>query len=134
MAIRRARRALSTTLGALAMVALVAACGRTAEVESGPAATAEDAVQVRVQNNLVQPSTVTVFVQDGTGSQELLGTVEDGETATFEFRAFMEAGAGGYRLVAERAGGQDIVSRQIQVQGPATVTWDLSLNDIDVQS
>lgn len=112
----------------LLLAAAVAACagGGTQDGVDPDDAT----VGIRVQNDLVPPSSVTVRVREQDGADELLGTVEPDGTRTFTFDPAVAAG--GYRLVAVQADGQEVVSRPITVSGDALIVWRLSANTVNV--
>lgn len=121
----------NATLLALSVSAL------TACASGGGAATDEalpgEGVAVQVENNLIPPTSLTIWLVSTTGARELLGTVSPSETKTL---AATEARFGGdYRLVAETTAGRELASREFFVGDDTTgVEWDLNANMISVRS
>lgn len=119
-----------------AMVALLlAGCGGgagmqpAAGMDPGAAvAPAGDQVAVRVQNNTISPTSVTVYAVPETGVRQMLGLLNPSETKTFTFDP--TAATSQYRLVAEATGGAELVSREFSFAGTTGVVWDMSLNSV----
>ncbi|MEW5930510.1 MAG: hypothetical protein AB1941_23875 [Gemmatimonadota bacterium] len=91
------------------------------------AAVAEGAKVVRVQNNLIPPSSLTVYAVPQTGVRQMLGVLQPSEAKTFTFEP---AAIGEYRLVAQATAGSEIVSRDFTFAGTRGVTWDMNSNVI----
>ncbi len=123
----RTRHVLRT--GVVAMVLVLAAC---ATATGRGALENEDAVRVRVKNNLQPPASLTVSIVPTNGARQMLGVIEPSATKVLRFEQQQDAFQ--YRLVAETAAGVPISSRPFTLEDVATVEWDLSLNTIDLHS
>lgn len=110
------KRLAGHALIALLMTAL-AGCAST------PAGGGVNEVVVRVNNNLIPPTSLSVYMVPEVGARRLLGTVPPGSDRTLRFNPI---GAGGtYRLVGETVGGTDIPSTPFSLAGAAVVNWDV---------
>lgn len=117
------RAPLFRLLSLLAVLALAGCAGR-AGAEAGPAP--EGHAMVRVQNNAIPPTTLTVWAVPETGVRTRLGVVRPSATETFHFEPI---GAGTrYRLLAETTAGTDLASQEFSLSGTAGVVWDISAN------
>jgi hypothetical protein len=93
---------------------------------------AQNKVQVRVQNNLVPSTGVTVWVVPETGAKQLLGNLNPSASGTFSFPATNTAQ---FVLVARTTGGMEIRSRAFSIaSGSDVVTWDMYSNSVSVAS
>lgn len=81
---------------------------------------------VRVENNLIPPTSLTVSAVPSGGTRRVLGSVSPNATATLRFNAVRAADQ--YRLVAQAASGAEIVSNPVTFSPGATVQWDLRSN------
>ena len=103
-------------LVALLMTAL-AGCAST------PAGGAANEIAVRVNNNLIPPTSLSVYMVPDVGARRLLGTVPPSSNRTLRFNP---VGVGGtYRLVGETVGGTDIASTPFSLTGAGIVNWDV---------
>jgi hypothetical protein len=100
------------------MVGLLAACGTGARGGS-----AGEPVLVRVNNNLVAPTVISVYLVPEVGGRRLLGTVTPGSQATLRYSG-STIGVN-FRLVARTTGGTEIPSTPFSVRQGETVHWDL---------
>ena len=119
-------------LSALVVLALAGCGGATTQAgaEAGAAvAPAEGQMVVRIQNNLIPPSSLTVYAVPETGVRQMLGVMQPSETKTFTLDPSLATTQ--YRLVAEATGGQEIASREFTFAGTSGVTWDMNLNVIN---
>lgn len=105
----------------LVLPLLVAACASTRENAPG------SEVSVRVENDLIPPTTLSVYAIPESGSRQLLGVVRPSQTQTLTFRPSFP---GQFQFVAETTGGQEIVSNTISLgQGDGAV-WSINSNII----
>ena len=81
---------------------------------------------LRVENNLIPPTSLSVYAVPEVGSRSLVGAVEPGATATLRFNPM--AGTGQFRFVAETTAGNEIASNPVTISPGATVRWDVSAN------
>ncbi len=93
---------------------------------------AQENVQVQVQNNLVPPIAVTVWIVPRTGVKKMLGSVNPGATSTFDYSS---TNALPFVLEARTTGGTNITSRQFTITaGTDQVAWDLHSNTVSIGS
>ncbi|HEX2202366.1 MAG TPA: hypothetical protein VHG91_03670 [Longimicrobium sp.] len=107
-------------LPAVLLVLLMAACA------GGRRGTGGETATVVVENNLVVPTSLSVFIVAETGTRTLIGTVPPGNAATLTFRS--PAILGSYRLLARTAAGNDIVSNSFALSGGERIDWNLRSN------
>ncbi len=113
---------------ALALIAifLIGGCASTGE-NSGVAD-----VQVEVVNDLIPPTSLSIWVVPSIGGRDMLGSVPPGATRTLGYN--MVTASGEYRLQGETTAGDEIWSNPfILSESDATVVWDLSANSIVVE-
>ena len=89
------------------------------------AAVAEGAKVVRVQNNLIPPTSMTVYAVPQTGVRQMLGVLQASETKAFTLEP---AAVGQYRLVGQVSAGSEVVSPDFTFAGTRGVTWDMNSN------
>lgn len=108
---------------ALLLAVLLAACataGNSSRAAGGD-------VVVRVDNNLIPPAALTVYMVSETGTRRLIGNVSPQQNATLSFDPL--AASGRYRLVARTTAGAEIASTPFTLTtGDAAVNWDLRSN------
>jgi hypothetical protein len=121
----RARFVLAALL--LAITVSLSACASAA----GRRSEAANRISVRVRNDLVVPSVLTVFIVDDLGTRRLLGNVPAGATTTLSYDPPLASGR--YRLVARTTSGAEISSPPITVTAGETVVWRLSTNIVTVE-
>ncbi len=86
----------------------------------------EGSVAVEVRNNLIPPTSLSVYAVPDIGSRQLVGVVQPGATRTLRFNPL---GSGGqYQFMAETTEGRDIVSNPLTISIGATITWDVNAN------
>ena len=123
-------RTLRTALALALPLALLAGCGG-AGAEPGEAAPG-DRIAVEVQNNLVPPTSLTVWSVSDTGTRQMLGTVSPSETRTL--RMSVPRLGSEYQLIAETTSGEEIVSRTFVMTGDVgAVGWDLTTNAVNLR-
>lgn len=105
----------------LVLPLLIAACASTRENAPG------SEVSVQVENDLIPPTTLTIYAIPESGARQSLGVVRPSQSQTLTFRPSFE---GQYQFVAETTGGRQIVSNTISLgQGDAAV-WNINSNII----
>ncbi|MGH7481272.1 MAG: hypothetical protein ACRELV_03895 [Longimicrobiales bacterium] len=119
----------------IAAAVMLTACAGSAHVDAGNAAVTGEArmdagLAVEVRNDLIPPTSLTVWLVRDTGGRNLVGTVTPRETRTFSVEQIVQAGQ--YRLVAETTDGTDLVSREFFAGAGDFVSWRLTTNTIDV--
>lgn len=119
--VRRLMRRATATLAVLLGVVL-AACA----TGGGMGAGGEGSTALEVRNNLIPPTSLSVYAVPDVGSRQLIGVVQPGSTRTLRFDP---VGAGGqFRFMAETTEGRDIVSNPLTFSSGATITWDVNAN------
>lgn len=108
-------------LAVLALIVGLAACA------SAPRGGGAGGVAVRVENNLIPPTTLTVWAHPQVGVRSMVGVIQPSTTKTLYFEPSSVAGQ--YVFVAETTTGQAIRSNPVGLSGPGgTVVWDVSAN------
>jgi hypothetical protein len=114
-------RRFAALLALLLSTALASACATATQGE----ASAEGGAQIRVQNNLIPPTSLTVYAVGETGTRRLLGSVNPNSTQTLRF----ETSAGGqYRILARTTAGREILSNPVTVRSGEGIRWDVQAN------
>lgn len=99
------------------LVGALAACASAPRGEPG------EAVLVKVNNNLIPPTSLSVYMDPEVGARRLLGHVSPGSSTTLRYTGI--AVGSNYRLVARTTGGADIPSTPFPLVRGGTVTWDV---------
>lgn len=121
MVIRSASRCLVVLLA----LALSAACaGRT-----GGAINPEDGVAVRVDNNVIPPTSLTVFMVTETGARQILGSVSPSAARSFRYSPAALASSR-FRLLARPTTGADLVSQPFTLVDTGAIEWSVRNNSI----
>lgn len=102
----------------------LAACAGSPEGEP-----AEPTVQIRVVNELVPTTALTVHLVDA-GERAMLGTVVPSGQRTFVHH-MGEIGEGSFRLIAETGTGREITSEPFTLRADAAVEWDVQANTVE---
>ena len=111
-----------TTAGFAATLLLVA-CAST---QKGPTTS----VDVHIENNLIPPSTVTVYFVPEAGIERMIGTVVPATTKTLQYRGLQPVGE--YRLVARGTNNSNVVSSVVVMDNVAAIDWSLATNYLQV--
>jgi hypothetical protein len=121
----RTRAAFTALLMVLAvsLSACASAAGRRSE--------SDNRISVRVQNDLVVPSVLTIFIVDDLGTRRLIGNVPANATVTLSYDPSL--GSGRYHLVGRTTSGADISSQTITATAGETIVWRLSNNLVNIQ-
>lgn len=110
---------------ALTLVALTAACGgkmvRSEAVGEG--------VAIRVNNNVLPPTSLTVFAVSETGSRQILGSVSPSSTKTFNYDP-VSLSSSRFRLLARTTTGKELASQPFTLTGTAGLEWQVNSNSI----
>jgi hypothetical protein len=115
----KAGSTLSVVRGALLTALVVGGCA-----SGGSGAAHMNAVTVRVLNDRIPSTMLTIYAVPEGGIRILLGSVAAGDTATFDFTAF----GGQYRFLARDLGGNELVSPPFTAMPPDIVDWRLQSN------
>jgi hypothetical protein len=92
----------------------------------GMGAAGEGSVAVEVENNLIPPTSLSVYAVPETGARRLIGVVDPSETRTLRFDPV--GAAREYRFAAETTSGADIVSNPLVIGANDAVRWDVTAN------
>lgn len=96
-----------------------------ATTTAGTAAAVVEGKVVRVQNNLIPPTSMTVYAVPRIGVRQMLGVLQASETRAFTFEP---AAVGQYRLVGQVSAGSQMLSPDFNFAGTRGVTWDMNSN------
>jgi hypothetical protein len=82
------------------------------------------AVEIRVQNNLTPPTSLSISLLPAAGARRFVGVVAPSETKTLRVDPPPESGA--YRLLGEATDGSALASRQFALidHGSSTLSWE----------
>ncbi len=111
----------------LAFVGLAAAAcassggGGAADTTMQPAG---NTVTIRVTNDMIPPTPITVWIAPETGSRRRLGTIEPSRQGTFTFTPGIRSMD--HRLVAEPSTGNDVTTTPFTLEGVTVVRWTTS--------
>lgn len=86
----------------------------------------EGSTALEVRNNLIPPTSLSIYAVPDIGSRRLIGVVQPGATRTLRFDP--AGGSGQFRFMAETTEGRDIVSNPISFSTGVTITWDVNAN------
>lgn len=119
------------TLG-LTLVLVLASSAACASAPTDAEQDAEADVVVRVQNNQIPPTAVTVSViEPGAGEDTLLGTVAPNQSEDFRYDP-ADFRTGTFRLRATGTAGEEILSEPFTLTAATAVEWDVVNDDVDV--
>lgn len=109
---------------------MVAGCS-TARPGARPGGVSDaERVTFRIQNDLVVPSSVSVFIVTEDGDRQLLGQVPADTARTLVFRPRFHSLE--HQLLAETETGRRIASNPFTLAGTTHVTWRLQANYLEV--
>lgn len=103
---------------------VVAGCASSGAGGTDEAAGGASGVTVEVNNDLVPPAQITVFIVPETGTRRRLGTVPQGGQRSFSFDPRVPSMQ--FRLLAEATGGSNSQSNPFPLAGASRVQWDVS--------
>ena len=107
------------------MILTLSACATSGTAGGGEgAAVAGDAVAVRVNNDVVPPTTITVWMVPETGARRRLGTVTPNGQETFSFAPGIRSME--HRLMAETTEGGDRTTNPFTLVAVSGVRWNVS--------
>ena len=115
----RVKATIALLLAATAVAGCASASQRSAD---------SDPLEIRVRNNLIPPTSLTISLLPAVGTRAFVGVVSPSQTKTLEYA--LATPAGPYRLLAETTDGSAMASRQFMIPSDNGVEWNLSLNRI----
>lgn len=127
------RRTLNWTVLTPALALLVAAggCAPTTAGAGGGAAPGSE-IRVEVENNLIPPTSLSIYATTDTGVRRLVGVAQPSRTVML---GFDPAGSSGrFIFEAVTTSGNSIRSTPITLSAGETVRWDLNANLVNVAS
>lgn len=118
----------------LLLVPAFLAVGSCSTARPGPESSGSDAAEVEfaVRNDIVVPTSVSVFVVTEDGSEQLLGQVPAGTSRVLRFRPRFHSLE--HRLRAETETGREIASTPFTLVGVSRVSWRLRTNRLELGS
>jgi hypothetical protein len=121
MAVSRILRRAGACL-VLSFAVLLGACASGGGMSGG----GQGSVALEVENNLIPPTSLSVYALPEIGSRQLVGIVQPGRTRVLRFDPV--GASGQYRFMAETTEGREIVSNPLTISSGATVSWDVNSN------
>ncbi len=121
----------------LTLIGLTMACasgGASTETETAARATPQvtgNAISIRVTNDLVPPTIITVWIAPETGSRRRLGTVQPNGQGTFTFIPDIRSME--HHLVADKTDGGTATSNPFTLDGVRGVRWGASSALVNVE-
>ncbi len=112
-------------LAAAAAALLLAAC---ASAPSG--SQTQNVVNIHIQNDLIPPGPVTVYLVPESGIERMLGTITSSGQRTLQYKGLPPVGA--HRLVARRLSGNNVVSNIFVMDGVLALEWSLASNFVRI--
>ncbi|HET7584861.1 MAG TPA: hypothetical protein VFK13_08140 [Gemmatimonadaceae bacterium] len=129
---RHSSRALAAALALVGALSLGACASSPRAASPSAQAVPQEGVQIHVQNNLVPPTGVTVWIVPSSGSRHSLGSLNPGASGDFSYPA---PNAQEFVLVARTTGGTEITSRSFTITSRSDeVAWDLNTNTVSTGS
>jgi hypothetical protein len=119
-----------TTLAAAFFALSGCASSGTTGGEGGDAISG-DAVAITINNDLVPPASVTIWMVPENGGRRRLGTVNPNGEQTFNFSPGVRSME--HRLVAEATGGSDRESNPFTLVATSGVRWSISGPTVSIQ-
>ncbi len=121
-------KSLRLALAPVLALVLIAGCASAGGMSG---AMDDESLTVRVDNGLIPAASVNVWLISESGFRDMLGRVSPNSVRSLDARSASSLGE--YRLIAERTGGREVVSRPFYLTRAAhTVRWDLSTNTVTV--
>ena len=117
------RRSLFPTLALLLTVGLWGCASGGLEDPMG-GGEGDGTVSVQIDNDLVPPASVTVYIVPETGSRRRLGPINPGGQGTFSFNPGIRTSD--FRLLANVNGQRDVASNPFSLTGASAIRWSLS--------
>lgn len=121
----RRSRTFTRLVGSLALAPVLATGCHFGRGGSG-----EQTVTVRVENNLVPASTLTISLLPAEGARRAIGVVP--ASSTQEFRVPVGTSTDPHRLFAEPPNGPAYSSRTFTLSSAARVAWNVGQNALNV--
>ncbi|MGH7501032.1 MAG: hypothetical protein ACREL7_04670 [Longimicrobiales bacterium] len=119
----------AVTIPIAAIVLAACASGGTGSAEAAGEVSA-GAVAVQINNDLVPPAVLTLWIVPETGARRRLGTVNPNGQATFSFSPTVRAME--HRLVAEVTGGNGQTSNPFSFDAVSSILWNVSSPNVRV--
>ncbi|MGH7470169.1 MAG: hypothetical protein ACRENP_19660 [Longimicrobiales bacterium] len=114
---------MTTRIVAASALLLVAACAT-----ASPGSTST--VDIVIENNLIPPGTVTIYLVPRGGIERLLGTVTSSGRRSLQYRGLPPVGE--HRLFARTISGQTISSNTFVMDGVLALEWSLASNFVRI--
>lgn len=122
-------------LAPIAALLIAAACSSGGTLSNGPTVgtpePAADQVTVLVNNDLIPPTTLSVWAAPERGARQLLGNATPSSTVTLAFVPTVASSS--YRLVARTTAGHDIQSNPVVLAAGDSAVWSVQANTVTVR-
>ncbi|HET7274912.1 MAG TPA: hypothetical protein VFI91_07010 [Longimicrobiaceae bacterium] len=114
---------------ALSLIAVLAVSGCAS---AGAGSATEGDLAVRVVNDIIPPTSLTIWMVPTTGGRDMIGVVPPGATRTLDYN--LVTASGEYRIQGETTGGEELWSYPFVLSDSDTlVEWDVSANSITIE-
>lgn len=114
------------------LVALTACAHGTEQAESQGQGQGQSQLEIRIDNNLIPPVSLEIFLVPRSGIERSLGNLIGSGIRRLQYRGLPLQGE--YRLVGRAPGDRTIASSIIVLDRVTSVEWDLMRNLIEVTS
>src|SRR5688572_23700953 len=84
----------------------------------------QTAVDIYIDNNMIPPSTITLYFVPEAGIERMIGTVVSGAKKVLQYKGLQPVGE--YRLVARGTNNSNVVSSVIVMDNVAAIEWSLA--------
>lgn len=118
-------------VGCLFAAVAMTACARSAE-EQGPAPQGQTQLEVRIDNNLIPPVSLEIFLVPRSGIERSLGNLIGSGMRRLHYRGIPLQGE--YRVIGRTPDNRTISSSIIVLDRVTSIEWDLMRNLIEVTS
>lgn len=124
-------RPVRTSMLVLLLAVGAAACSSSSQTGADTTPSAGQGVAFQVTNDLVPPTSITVWLVPETGSRRRLGTLDPNGAQTFTYSPGDRSMD--FRLQVEATDGRNVSSQPFTLQGATSVRWGPSSTVATVQ-
>jgi len=85
-------------------------------------------VEISINNNLIPPNVLSIYIRSDAGGRQLLGSVGPNRTETLKYQPVSASDQ--FRLQGQVTGGRTITSPSFSLINLAGVNWDVNTNSL----
>jgi hypothetical protein len=111
-----------------AALVLVTACASGPREEMAAGQTSSETLDVRVNNNLVPPTILTIYLLPTSGPERNLGEAWSSRVSSFRYNGL--APRGQYRLLGRASNNRQMASEIVVLDGVRAIEWNLQSNRV----